>query len=462
MNKRLAMGLIGVLAALAPMAAPAAAADAARMHHLAAVRADSGATTVDVTLAVDADAGYRLAYLDQGVQITLPGAWLMPAKQHIAVAHPNLGEVFAYQYDPQTVRVRLLTQGIAGTDLTGKVTVTRDGGTLRVAVSGLPGAADPAHSPAAPAPAPEGEPLPDGGNGPRPAVAAKGSAATQAARLAEAEQYGPPVPLKLARKNALAQFERIIKASGAEHPVTVAQAAPRRKPAQDVGEPAGAGMPALSVEMHMPPRPDTGAGAPVVKPDAAPAPVEAHAPATPAGAEAAPAPAPLRLKPLAELHGKGAPPLWQSSVRMVAGLALVLALMMGGLALIKRFKVTALTSRVPIRVLGSAAVGSRQNIVVVEVDGRRLVVGVGPGCMARLADLEPMPSKVGGGPGEGRGAVFAQPVDTAPESGRPGDGPGTPFSRALAAADDRGASEVIARTTRDLKRHLQLLRSGNA
>jgi flagellar protein FliO/FliZ len=156
---------------------------------------------------------------------------------------------------------------------------------------------------------------------------------------------------------------------------------------------------------------------------------------------------------------------------MAGGLALVLALMVGILALVKRFKVTGFTGRVPIRVLGSTSVGSRQNVVVVEVEGRRLVVGVGPNGVVRLADLDTAEAVTGEGKDFNEDAPTSA-ADSADDSRddqvirreniQASKALDTPFGQAMLQADDAEADNMIARTTRDLKRHLQLLRSGTA
>lgn len=70
--------------------------------------------------------------------------------------------------------------------------------------------------------------------------------------------------------------------------------------------------------------------------------------------------------------------MWESAVRMVASLALVLGLMLGLLALAKTMMGRRLlgVSETPlVRVLGSAYVGPRKSVVVVEVAGDVLILG---------------------------------------------------------------------------------------
>ena len=77
-----------------------------------------------------------------------------------------------------------------------------------------------------------------------------------------------------------------------------------------------------------------------------------------------------------------------SLLRMVLGLALVLGVMVAVAWLIKRVT-PGLKSQSVVRVVGGVSVGSRERVVVVEVAGRWLVLGVAPGQVTSLADLEP-------------------------------------------------------------------------
>ncbi|MCB5189271.1 flagellar biosynthetic protein FliO [Methylobacillus arboreus] len=77
-----------------------------------------------------------------------------------------------------------------------------------------------------------------------------------------------------------------------------------------------------------------------------------------------------------------------SLVRMVLGLALVLGVMMAIAWLMKRMT-PGLKQQSVVRIVGGVSVGSRERVVVVEVSGRWLVLGVAPGQVTSLADLEP-------------------------------------------------------------------------
>ena len=77
-----------------------------------------------------------------------------------------------------------------------------------------------------------------------------------------------------------------------------------------------------------------------------------------------------------------------SLLRMVLGLGLVLAIMMAIAWLMKRVT-PGLKQQSVVRIVGGVSVGHREKVVVVEVAGRWLVLGVAPGQVTSLADLEP-------------------------------------------------------------------------
>lgn len=77
-----------------------------------------------------------------------------------------------------------------------------------------------------------------------------------------------------------------------------------------------------------------------------------------------------------------------SLLRMVLGLALVLGVMVGIAWLMKRMT-PGLKQQSVVRIVGGVSVGSRERVVVVEVAGRWLVLGVASGQVTSLADLEP-------------------------------------------------------------------------
>lgn len=77
-----------------------------------------------------------------------------------------------------------------------------------------------------------------------------------------------------------------------------------------------------------------------------------------------------------------------SLLRMVLGLALVLGVMVTIAWLMKRMT-PGLKQQSVARIVGGVSVGSRERVVVVAVAGRWLVLGVAPGQVTSLADLEP-------------------------------------------------------------------------
>ena len=75
-------------------------------------------------------------------------------------------------------------------------------------------------------------------------------------------------------------------------------------------------------------------------------------------------------------------------LKMVLGLAIVLAVMALITWLLKRMMPGVGSKQSVVRIVGGVSVGSRERIVVVEVAGRWLVVGVAPGQVNRIANLE--------------------------------------------------------------------------
>jgi flagellar biosynthetic protein FliO len=486
---RLTLGLAGVLSALALLApcAARAAADTApnasedARAYLSELSPAVAGDTLSLRLWINGEARNSVAIRPDGVQVTLEGAFLDPAKQHLTVDHPAIREVFAYQYDPDTVRVRVLTQGLPPGALRDHVALRDDGRSLVLTVSGLKAArpAPVAAAATAPAPAPEpaaapvrkaaevAEALDPAPQGLAPTAKAVPDPARAAARAAEA------------RAEAMATLERLL--GDADGPPEAEKAADA--PADAAA--TGAGMQALKISRTalLPPAPN-GGGAPAEAGNAAaptpttkpfPAPAEPLAQAKPAAssrkpgappaapaaetaqAAAAPDAAPVPLKPLPRGIAAARPDLWSSGLRMAGGLIFVLGLLAIGVAVLRRVRGATLGGRTPIRVLASASLGSRQNIVVVEVEGRRLVVGVTPGGMELLADLS------AAGP-DGDAVDAAGGRQAAPES---------PFARALARAGERAggrgkggaerdAADALRRTTQALQRRVRRLKARTA
>jgi flagellar protein FliO/FliZ len=94
--------------------------------------------------------------------------------------------------------------------------------------------------------------------------------------------------------------------------------------------------------------------------------------------------------------------LWQ----MFLGLALVLALMVGSLWLLKRLVVQRGGNSGLLRVVAGTAVGARERVVIVEVGSTWLVLGVAPGRVSALAEVPRQsgivpPASAAPPPGEG-------------------------------------------------------------
>lgn len=84
-----------------------------------------------------------------------------------------------------------------------------------------------------------------------------------------------------------------------------------------------------------------------------------------------------------------APPETGSALlQMTLSLGLVLALLVGTLWLLKRFRIGQSSTGGTLKVVASAAVGPRENIVIVEVGDEWLVLGVAPGNV-RLLQTRP-------------------------------------------------------------------------
>lgn len=77
-----------------------------------------------------------------------------------------------------------------------------------------------------------------------------------------------------------------------------------------------------------------------------------------------------------------------SLLRMVLGLAAVLGIMVLIAWLMKRVT-PGLKQQSVVRIVGGVSVGSRERVVVVEVADRWLVLGVAPGQVTQLANLDP-------------------------------------------------------------------------
>lgn len=81
-------------------------------------------------------------------------------------------------------------------------------------------------------------------------------------------------------------------------------------------------------------------------------------------------------------------------VRTALGLVLILGLVFGLAWAAKRVSGSRLVGRGgggPIQIVGQQALGVKERLLLVEVDGQRILLGVSPGRISRLAELGPGP-----------------------------------------------------------------------
>lgn len=82
------------------------------------------------------------------------------------------------------------------------------------------------------------------------------------------------------------------------------------------------------------------------------------------------------------------PPLGgENLLQTTGGLLLILLLIIGGAWLFKRYGSLPLGGRGVVKVVGGVSVGPRERVVVVEVEQRRLLLGVAPGQVRALCEL---------------------------------------------------------------------------
>jgi flagellar protein FliO/FliZ len=81
------------------------------------------------------------------------------------------------------------------------------------------------------------------------------------------------------------------------------------------------------------------------------------------------------------------PSLGTSALQMLAGLALVIAVILGSLWLLKRLSMPRGSQNAVLRIVGGTAVGPRERVVLLEIGDTWLVVGVAPGRVATLHRL---------------------------------------------------------------------------
>ena len=109
-------------------------------------------------------------------------------------------------------------------------------------------------------------------------------------------------------------------------------------------------------------------------------------------------PAPQATEALAA-PGTATPELGASVLQMLFGLAVVIALRFACLWLSRRLSAPR-GGGAAIKVLGAAAVGPRERVVLVELGEQVLVLGVAPGSVTRLHDMKrselPLPADAAG------------------------------------------------------------------
>jgi flagellar protein FliO/FliZ len=93
----------------------------------------------------------------------------------------------------------------------------------------------------------------------------------------------------------------------------------------------------------------------------------------------------------ANVVGSATPDLMPSVWRMFAGLAVVLVLL-GGLAWVLRRGLRLKRGTAGLGVESALALGDRRSLVVVTVEGRRLLLGLAPNHVSLVTELGPQPS----------------------------------------------------------------------
>lgn len=82
----------------------------------------------------------------------------------------------------------------------------------------------------------------------------------------------------------------------------------------------------------------------------------------------------------------------ESTLQMVGALLLVLAVIVGGTWLLKRFALLPVVASGVIKVVAATGVGQRERVVVVEIDQTWLVLGVAPGRVNKLHTMTKPPT----------------------------------------------------------------------
>jgi len=124
----------------------------------------------------------------------------------------------------------------------------------------------------------------------------------------------------------------------------------------------------------------------------------------------------LAILLLCPVPALAAPSALAASGQMVVSLALVVALIGGLFVLLRRFQVRT-GSAGGIRALAALSVGTRERVVLLEVAGRQLLVGVAPG---RVQALLVIGDGAGGVPTGTPAEPFAARLDAALDAAGPG------------------------------------------
>ena len=91
--------------------------------------------------------------------------------------------------------------------------------------------------------------------------------------------------------------------------------------------------------------------------------------------------------PALAAEGSAPPDLGGSLISMFLGLALVVAMLLAGLWLLRRLAEPRGVPPGTLKVLAATAVGSRERVVIVEVGKSCLVLGVAPGRITALTEI---------------------------------------------------------------------------
>ncbi len=110
----------------------------------------------------------------------------------------------------------------------------------------------------------------------------------------------------------------------------------------------------------------------------------------------------LRIIPIASLLGspslvlaadKIAPPVfsWLSIFNMLFGLAVVVALIYGLSWVLKKYSRLPGSHQVDMKILGGISLGTRERAVLVQVEGKKILLGVAPGRVNVLHQFDDKP-----------------------------------------------------------------------